>query len=274
MYIQCMADSAPFYASNADDIDPALVEAMRSRVVKRKPQDYAKRKAGPGRPKGHPKTGGKKAGTPNLMSPEFREWLMDRAKPFELLADICAGKEIEDKDGKRKPTTQERMRAAETLTRKLLPDLAATTLTGKDGGPLVVQNPNGLPDEEAETDRVMAFMFRAWQERKKATEKAEQDKPRQLPANPTPAQITHSQPSIIAALAPPAEGDITEPEQPAVLAVGHSQPVGNKTIHLVERLTDRRERWDIRDSTGQRVAGAFGMQAAEAKARAMSEAGQ
>ena len=52
-----------------------LVEAMQARVVRRRQQDYGKRKAGPGRPKGSPKTGGRSAGMPNLFSPEFRNYL-------------------------------------------------------------------------------------------------------------------------------------------------------------------------------------------------------
>jgi hypothetical protein len=108
-----------------DDVDPALVEAMRERVVLPKPMPYGNRKAGPGRPKGLPKTGGRKAGTPNLMTPEYREHIARRGKPIELLCDISAGREIDDGGKKRKPTLAERTRAAETLSRKILPDLNA-----------------------------------------------------------------------------------------------------------------------------------------------------
>lgn len=261
-----MSETDPNTASEANDIDPALVEAMRARVVKRKPQDYSKRKAGPGRPKGHPKTGGKKAGTPNLMSPEFREWLMERARPFELLASICAGEEIEDKDGKRKPTMQERMRAAETITRKLLPDLAATALTGKDGGPIESVHRTGLPDERQETARVLGFLFREWQERIKD---AEADMPVALPAKPAPAQVTYSQPSVIAALPAPSEAP---PEEPAGPQVGHVEQVGGMTIQLVQKFPDGREWWSIRDAAGKMAGSVFGRDQAEAKAKQMSEA--
>jgi hypothetical protein len=108
-----------------DDVDPALVEAMRERVVLPKPMPYGNRKAGPGRPKGLPKTGGRKAGTPNLMTPEYRAHIARRGKPIELLCDISAGREIDDGGTKRKPTLAERTRAAETLSRKILPDLNA-----------------------------------------------------------------------------------------------------------------------------------------------------
>ncbi|MBC7736060.1 MAG: hypothetical protein H7245_02280 [Candidatus Saccharibacteria bacterium] len=46
-------------------------------MIIRKSQPYANRKAGPDRPKGSVKVpgSGKQAGTSNLMSPEFRQWL-------------------------------------------------------------------------------------------------------------------------------------------------------------------------------------------------------
>ena len=133
------------------DVDPALVEAMAARAVRRKAQPYGNRKAGPGRPKGisKPPGSGKKAGTPNVLTPEFREWLNARAKPFEVLAAICCGESIQDGDTKRKPTVSERMRAAETLARKLLPDLAATAVTGSDGGPIAFTENNLSPLEIA-----------------------------------------------------------------------------------------------------------------------------
>lgn len=135
IYDQKMNDQTP---QAPPEPDAALVEAMRSRVVRRRPAPYGNRKAGPGRPKGTPKTGGRKTGTPNLMSAEFRQWLSERARPFELLAAICAGEEIEDGGQARKPTLSERMRAAETIARKLVPDMAATTLNGANGGPVAL----------------------------------------------------------------------------------------------------------------------------------------
>ena len=36
------------------------------------------------------------------------------------------------------PTMDQRLRAAEILSRKVLPDLKATELTGKDGGPVAL----------------------------------------------------------------------------------------------------------------------------------------
>lgn len=93
------------------------------------------------------------------MSPEFREWLAKRAKPFELLAKVCRGDEIDDGGEKRRPTLPERMRAAETLGRKLLPDLAAQAVkaevTGTDGAPL------GGQLTDFEVGRRIAFLLAA-----------------------------------------------------------------------------------------------------------------
>lgn len=252
-------------APEADDIDPALVEAMRSRVVKRKPQDYGKRKAGPGRPKGYPKTGGKKAGTPNLMSPEFRVWLLERAKPFELLASVCAGEEIEDKDGRRKPTMQERMRAAETISRKLLPDLRATELTGAEGGPVAVQGVvNGLPDGNAElVRRVMFMLTKSFHEMDSRADTPEPvNQPPQM-VLPTPKAVASDLPQDTDAQGGGASRPTFQP--------GDTKQIGRTTISFAERLPGDRERWAIRDETGKLVGAAFGQEDAEFKARAISE---
>lgn len=136
-----------------DDVDPALVEAMRERVVVPKPMPYGNRKAGPGRPKGLPKTGGRKAGTPNLMTPEYREHIAKRGKPIELLCDISAGRDIDDGGKKRKPTLAERTRAAETLSRKLLPDLSAAQIEA------LVQDEDKEPMSDREVAMRIAFLL-------------------------------------------------------------------------------------------------------------------
>ena len=160
--------------------DPALVEAMRERVVKRQQQDYGKRKAGPGRPKGSGKVpgSGRRAGSPNVWSPEFREHLNAKAKPFELLADICAGKEIDDGGTKRKPTMPERMRAAETLTRKILPDLSASAVNHTASPPDPALQVPGALSPELELARRIAFMLAQAQHRVNQQAEADANKPR------------------------------------------------------------------------------------------------
>lgn len=222
----------------SDDIDPALVEAMRERVVVRKSQDYGNRKAGPGRPKGSgkPPGSGKKAGSPNVMTPEFRTWLAERAKPFEVLAAICAGEEIEDGGIKRKPTVSERMRAAETLARKLLPDLAATTITGANGGPVDVAAAAVTPYELAHR---IAFALAQGVEAVKEAERSQA-----APVH-VPAPIINASP-------------VSAPEP---------QTVGDYEISFAESLPGDRERWAIRDCAGRLVGTAFGREAAALKAK-------
>lgn len=218
-----------------DDIDPALVAAMESRVIARKVQPYGNRKAGPGRPKGSVKVpgSGKKAGTPNLLTPEFRQWLYDRAKPFELLADICTGREIQDGDTKRKPTVAERMRAAETLARKLLPDLAATTISAPDGGPLTL--PYSPLGESFEVARRLAFIF---------------------------AQAEHQLDDAVS----PEVTDAPTVMLCSPLLMPEPQQVGDLYLTCAEQLPGGRELWAIRDADCRFVASAIGRDAAIAKA--------
>jgi len=265
MYVQSMAETAPHTAPEVDDIDPALVEAMKARVVRRKPQDYGNRKAGPGRPKGSSKVpgSGKKAGTPNLMSPEFRQWLMARAKPFELLAAICAGEEIEDKDGKRKPTMSERLRAAETISRKLLPDLRATELTGKDGEALI---PDDAPVTDFELARKAAFLLAKVNHELVEREEAERAAHRQpSPATPLCAPEPTSVPVAASAPLEP------QPEPEAARQPGETHQVGELSITFAEALPGDREHWAIRDQNGRLVGTAFGREAAERKAKTIGE---
>lgn len=238
MYSQTMMDMNPNPQPTPDDIDPALVAAMEARVVSRKVQDYGNRKAGPGRPKGSTKPvgSGKKAGTPSLMTPEFRQWLADRARPFELLADICTGASIQDGDTMRKPTVAERMRAAETLTRKLLPDLAATAITGASGGPVLM---SGHIHSQVEIARRLAFVLSS-----------------------AVNEVTDTQSP------PPVQGAPGfHAPMPATLPVNpEPSEVGDYTVGFAESLPGDRERWAIRDGAGRLVGTAFGREAAEAKA--------
>lgn len=101
-------------------------------------------KRGPGRPRGYPKSGGRAKGTPNRSTVQTRERIQELADPIAFLSDVMAGKRMvaagEAGDMKKTwcyPTLAQRVQASETLLRKLLPDLKATELTGKDGKPLI-----------------------------------------------------------------------------------------------------------------------------------------
>ena len=95
----------------------------------------------PGRPKGYPRTGGRAKGTPNKANAITRDYVIREGAPLAFLCGVVRGKRFtaaaEQSDRKRThvfPTMDQRLRAAEILSRKVLPDLKSTELTGKDGG--------------------------------------------------------------------------------------------------------------------------------------------
>ena len=101
----------------------------------------AKPKRPPGRPKGHPRSGGRAPGSPNKINRVTRDYVIKEGAPLAFLCNVVRGKRFttaaEQGDGERThcfPTLDQRIRAAEVLSRKCLPDLKATELTGKDGG--------------------------------------------------------------------------------------------------------------------------------------------
>ena len=104
------------------------------------------KKRGPGRPRGLGRAAGsgRQKGTPNRSTVQTRDRIQELADPIAFLADVMAGKRMvaagEPGDMKKTwvyPTLAQRVQASETLLRKLLPDLKATELTGKDGAPLI-----------------------------------------------------------------------------------------------------------------------------------------
>ena len=75
------------------------------------------------------KTGGRKKGTPNKMNAAMRQRIEDGCDPIGVLIDVANGEEIEaapTKDATEKelirPTVDQRMAAAQSLARKLVPD--------------------------------------------------------------------------------------------------------------------------------------------------------
>ena len=72
-----------------------------------------------------------------------RDYVIREGAPLAFLCSVVRGKRIiaaaEPGGNKRThvfPSLDQRLRAAEILSRKVLPDLKATELTGKDGGPI------------------------------------------------------------------------------------------------------------------------------------------
>lgn len=96
-------------------------------------------KRGPGRPKGLGKVpgSGRKPGTPNRDRAATVEKIMSLADPLEFLCKVARGDRMSAaaKPGTSEktwwvPTGDQRISAAQTLARKVLPDLKATELTG------------------------------------------------------------------------------------------------------------------------------------------------
>ena len=97
-----------------------------------------------GRPKGLPKTGGRKKGTKNWTHPEIRDELLEKSSALDVLADIVAGRQLYagsagsvGKPGWRYPTLQQRLQALQILLAKVVSDLKATEVTGAGGEPLI-----------------------------------------------------------------------------------------------------------------------------------------
>ncbi|MEM6410692.1 MAG: hypothetical protein AAF683_04100 [Pseudomonadota bacterium] len=252
-----MADDAP-----PPEPDKALVAAMADRVVARKKQDYGRRKPGPGRPKGHPKTGGRKAGTPSLWTPEFREYLAKKARPFELLADICSGRQIDDGGVKRKPNLAERMRAAETLGRKLLPDLAASQVSAVVSDQREGLYKTSVLPPEIERARAVAFLL---------AQAVDKDPTLGMPlVDPLPPQDAVATPEKET---PETEvvrddGDALKPSptEPA--------PQNAKTNAPSVRFAgfqDDEARWEVRGTENQLLATAISQQDAVSKARQLGD---
>lgn len=112
------------------------------------PPDALPAKRGPGRPPGHPKTGGRKKGVPNRTTVETREYIAKRADPVEFLCRVALGLQIvaAPAPGSRekallRPTLEQRLTAAQVLARKIIPDLKSQEITGKDGDPLLTPAP-------------------------------------------------------------------------------------------------------------------------------------
>lgn len=122
-------------------------------------------KRGPGRPPGHPKTGGRRKGTPNRLTRDAKAAVLNIVDPNELLARIAAGHKLScadpDNPGRKVrvyPTKAERIAAATVLSHKFLPSLKSQELSGPDGGPISTHaSGDGGPRSEFETARAIAF---------------------------------------------------------------------------------------------------------------------
>ena len=114
--------------------------------------ETAATKGKPGRPKGYPKSGGRAKGTPNKDRAATVERIMREADPIGFLAKVTRGDRMEaaPEPGAKKrswwyPTGDQRISAAQTLAKKVLPDLKAIEHAGPLGEPMVVRISLGSP---------------------------------------------------------------------------------------------------------------------------------
>ncbi len=107
--------------------------------------DKPKRK--PGRPKGTPKSGGRKPGVPNRKNAISRDFIIKKGAPIETLCKIAKGEKIQAaadsaRASKREgiyPTIDQRLTAARILASKIVPDMKSVDLSGDGGAPFVFQ---------------------------------------------------------------------------------------------------------------------------------------
>ena len=118
----------------------------------------------PGRPKGYPKTGGRKPGSKNAVPNELRNYINHKGRPLELLAAIASGRKVtaaDPKDPCKKtsvyPSLTDRISAARVLMNKLVPDLRASEISGPDNGPIQIESE---PITDKERARRIAFALR------------------------------------------------------------------------------------------------------------------
>src|SRR5262252_8364406 len=125
--------------------------------------DHMPEKRGPGRPKGLGRVpgSGRKPGTPNRTTAELRQQIT-AARPVEFLIKVAEGRRVRigPQAGPGLPTyaypsLEQRLRAAELLMKKILPDLTAAEVTGPGGGPLQVERSLTALDDLASEELAM-----------------------------------------------------------------------------------------------------------------------
>ena len=99
-----------------------------------------------GRPKGYPRSGGRKRGTPNKDRAFTVKRIETEADPVGLLIKVCRGDRMSagaEPGAKSRswwfPSSDQRLQAATVLARKVLPDQKAIESTGPQGEPITVR---------------------------------------------------------------------------------------------------------------------------------------
>ena len=115
-------------------------------------QEKEKPRRGSGRPKGYPKTGGRKKGVANRTRVQTLERINQEADPIGFLILVARGLQFEAAaeagaatKEKMYPTHDQRLDAAKVLARKVLPDTKSVEMSGEGGEPFVFQFISPLP---------------------------------------------------------------------------------------------------------------------------------
>ena len=109
--------------------------------------DIEKPKRKSGRPKGYPRSGGRKPGTPNKSTQLGRDYIIKHGCPIEILCKVSKGEKVMAaadiataamRNGVY-PTIDQRLAAARILAAKICPDQKAVEVSGPLGEPLSVK---------------------------------------------------------------------------------------------------------------------------------------
>jgi hypothetical protein len=234
----------------------------------------------PGRPPGLAKTGGRRK---RDVSQEALDARIRESGSIELLIDVvegrkvfCASPEAGHKDMWVRGTLAQRIRCAETLAAKYVPDRRATEVTGKAGAPLI-------PAPQLSTHETAKAMLDLLRE----------SGLRERVAGGTPNIQTFSHPQLLAGVidhkqhlepAPseleraPAAAELTAPaaavEPKREYQVGETEVFDNGAyIQLVEIAGSNARKWDIRDELNAPYGYSSDRQAAVTRARAIKRSG-
>ncbi len=108
--------------------------------------DKDKPKRPPGRPRGYPKSGGRKKGVANRTRVQTLERINQEADPIGFLIRVASGYQFEaaavpggNEKVKMYPSHDQRLDAAKVLARKVLPDTKSVEMSGEGGEPFVLQ---------------------------------------------------------------------------------------------------------------------------------------
>lgn len=98
---------------------------------------------------------GRPKGSPNKLSGELRQQIIDRYKPHEFIGRVALGMRIrlgpQAGPGKAEyvyPSIAQRMEAAQILLSKTLPDLKSSEITGNPDAPLSIEARSRITDED------------------------------------------------------------------------------------------------------------------------------